>query len=169
MKHRVLCKTAMAAIAVAVSARADLGLKGIIESQNVRAAVPVLQAAAQAAHKSGDVRNELLAILNEAAQTGNEDAVRYAIVAVMVAGGEGNMDAALAAINASQAFSDFPGLTASTVAETQAIMADPDSSPDPKSPADPTPDLPTGSTDDNPFGPEAPGGLIDGDIDVTPT
>ena len=113
------------------SARADLGLARIMAQQGAPGVGQAVLNAAQAAFANGPsgtpdpvaVQNQLIAILNEAAATGNEQAVRYAIIAVMIAGGIENIDLSKTAINNSNVFIRFESLTAVTVAATQALLS----------------------------------------------
>jgi uncharacterized membrane protein YgcG len=68
------------------------------------------------------IQPQLIVILNEAAATGNEAAIRYAIVAVILAGGVENLALSKTAINNSNVFANYPALTAVTVAEAEAIL-----------------------------------------------
>jgi hypothetical protein len=109
---------------LASSAQAVLGLQQIMTDQGAPAVGQAVLTASKAAY-AGDpaaIQNQLIAALNEAAATGNEQAVRYAIVAVMLAGGAENLGASKAAINNSNVFTNFEALTATTVAETEALM-----------------------------------------------
>jgi hypothetical protein len=108
---------------------ADLGLQQIVNSQGDVAPLAVGQAVrveAEAIFASNTdpavIQQKLIAILNEAAATGNEAAVRYAIVAVMAAGGVDNLNASKTAINNSDVFNKYESLTAVTVAATEALL-----------------------------------------------
>ena len=105
---------------------ADLGLQQIAATQGAPAVGQAVLAAARAVYANNAdpvaVQNQLIAILNEAAATGNEQAVRYAIVAVMLAGGVEHIELSKTAINNSAVFLNYESLTAVTVAAAQALM-----------------------------------------------
>ena len=105
---------------------ADLGLGQTLSEQGVRAVGESVKAAAEAIFAAGgdpaEMQAQLTAILNEAVATGDEGAIRYAIVAVMMAGGEESLDLFKAAINASDLAANHPGLAADTIAETEALI-----------------------------------------------
>jgi len=112
------------------SARADIGLAQIMAERGAPGVGQAVLDAARAAYANGPsgtpdpvaIQNQLIAILNEAAATGNEQAVRYAIIAVMLAGGVENIDLSKTAINNSNVFSNFESLTAVTVAAAQTLL-----------------------------------------------
>jgi len=105
---------------------ADLGLAQIASEQGAQAVGQAVLAAAQAVYAENTdpdvIRAKLIEILDEAAATGNEQSVRYAVVAVMMAGGTENVGISVAAINASRARNDFPDMVAATVAEARALL-----------------------------------------------
>lgn len=105
---------------------ADLGLQQIASSQGAPAVGQAVLTAAKAVYANSTdpavIQQQLIAILNEAVATGNESAIRYAIVAVMMAGGANNLSQSATAINNSNAFSQYPSLTATTVAAVNALM-----------------------------------------------
>jgi hypothetical protein len=106
---------------------ADLGLAQLAAGPQGGPAVgQAVLAAAKAVYANNTdpalIQQQLIAILNEAAATGNEQAIRYAIVAVMMAGGEGAMSQSIAAINNSNVFARYPSLTAVTVAAVEVLM-----------------------------------------------
>lgn len=115
---------------LASSARADLGLKQIMAGQGASAVGQTVLAAAKAAYAGGPsgtpdlavVQIRLIDILNEAAATGDEQIIRYTLVAVMLAGGTENLATARAAINNSNVFANYETLTAVTVAATEELM-----------------------------------------------
>ena len=108
------------------TARADLGLQQIMANQGALAVGQTVLNAAKAVYAGTQdpaaIQNQLIAIMNEAVATGNEQAIRYAIVAVMVAGGFENMALGKAAVDNSNAFSNYETLTALTVASTEALI-----------------------------------------------
>ncbi|NOU36883.1 MAG: hypothetical protein HOO88_08960 [Kiritimatiellaceae bacterium] len=109
------------------SAFADLGLQALAAgSQGAPAVGQAVLTAARAVYANNTdpavIQQQLIAILNEAAATGNESAIRYAIVAVMMAGGTENLAASKAAINNSNAFASYESLTAVTVAAVEMLM-----------------------------------------------
>lgn len=116
----------ISALLLSGAAHAALGLKTILAEQGVKAMGQAVLAAAQEAFASSEdpavVQSALVAILNEAVATGDENAIRYAIVAVMQACGKDHLDVSKAAINASNAFSDYRDLAAKTVTEAQALL-----------------------------------------------
>ncbi len=105
---------------------ADLGLQQIAVAQGAPAVGQAVLTAAKAVCANNTdpvaIQSQLIAILNEAAATGNEQAVRYAIVAVMLAGGTGNIDLSKTAINNSNVFLNYESLTAITVAAVESLM-----------------------------------------------
>ncbi len=105
---------------------ADLGLQQTLSSQGVKAFGAAVRAAAEAVYAGTDdptqIQSQLVAILNEAEATGSEAAMRYAIVAVMVGGGEGNLEASIAAINNSNIFANHPNMTALTVTTAEKLI-----------------------------------------------
>ena len=106
---------------------ADLGLAQLAAGPQGGPAVgqAVLTAAKAVYANNTDpevIQQQLIAILNEAAATGNESAIRYAIVAVMMAGGADNITQSINAINNSNCFSQYPSLTANTAGIVSALM-----------------------------------------------
>ncbi|MFA7256407.1 MAG: hypothetical protein WC047_02390 [Kiritimatiellales bacterium] len=106
---------------------ADLGLSQLAATQGASAVGQAVLTAAKAVYADNAdpvvIQQQLIAILNEAAATGNEQAIRYAIVAVMLAGGADNLAQSMTAINNSNVFSQYPELTAVTVAAAQALIS----------------------------------------------
>lgn len=109
---------------------ADLGLRQVLADRGAPAVGQAVLVAARSVYADGAsgtlnseaVKNKLIAILNEAVATGNEQAIRYAIVAVMIAGGVDNLALSKAAINNSDAFLRYETLTAVTVAAAQSLI-----------------------------------------------
>lgn len=105
---------------------ADLGLKQMVAGQGASAVGPAILAAAKTVYAnhtdSAVIKLQLIDILNEAAATGDEQAARYAIVAVMMAGGVEHLALSRDAINNSDIFKNYPELTAATVEATEALM-----------------------------------------------
>jgi hypothetical protein len=105
---------------------ADLGLAQIAATQGAPAVGQAVLTAAQAVYANNTdpavIESQLIAILNEAVATGDERVVRYAIVAVMLAGGEANIGLGRSAINNSSAFTAYQTLTAVTVAAVESLM-----------------------------------------------
>jgi hypothetical protein len=129
MKKNVLCLFSGLFLAVgllASPALADLGLAQIMTDQGAPAVGQTVLVAAQTAYAGNTdpavIQNQLIAMLNEAGATANEQAVRYTIVAVMVGGGVSNLDLSEAAINSSELPNKFSALTASTVAQTKLLI-----------------------------------------------
>ncbi len=112
------------------SARADLGLSQIFSDQGALAVGQAVLTAAKSIYAEGTtgapkqdaVLDQLIPILNEAAATGNEQAVRYTIVAIMMAGEVKNLELSKTAINNSDIFVKYKTIMAKTVAETEALM-----------------------------------------------
>jgi len=105
---------------------ADLGLQQLAAAQGAPAVGQAVLTAAKAVYANNTdpavIQQQLIAILNEASATGNEQAVRYAIVAVMLAGGVDNMGLSKTAINNSNVFLNYEALTAVTVAAAESLM-----------------------------------------------
>jgi hypothetical protein len=106
---------------------ADLGLAQLAAGpQGAPAVGQAVLTAAKAVYANNTdpaiIQQQLIAILNEAAATGNEPAVRYAIVAVMMAGGGDNLALSKAAIDGSNVFANYPSLTAVTVTAVEALL-----------------------------------------------
>jgi hypothetical protein len=109
---------------IATPVHADLGLAQIVANKGAPAVGEAVLAAAQTIY-AGDaklIKSKLIALVDEAVATKNEAAVRYAIVAVMMAGGVSNIELSVAAINDSKAFTDYKTVTAQTVAATKQLM-----------------------------------------------
>ena len=110
----------------AIPAFANLGLQATLVSQGAPAVGQAVLTAAKAVYAANTdpavIQSQLIAILNEAAATGNEQAIRYAIVAVMLAGGVENLSLSKTAINNSNVFLNYETLTAVTVAAVEALM-----------------------------------------------
>jgi len=112
----------------ASSASAELGLAQMLAnpSQGVPAVEQAVLAAIQAAYAGTTdataLQVKLIAILNEVAATGNESAIRYAIIAVMGLGGVSGIDASKAAIDNSRVAAGYGELVATTVAEAESLM-----------------------------------------------
>ena len=129
--HLILAVCLFAGLTVS-SVLADLGLQQIFSDE----AVPqeglnqvgfTVKAATEEIYSSTEDReqllNQLTAIPNEAAETGNGEIVRYTIVGVIVGGGPENLDLSKEAIDNSKAFTDFPAVTASTVSDAEDIIS----------------------------------------------
>jgi hypothetical protein len=127
----IRCRLFLVLIAFAglltLSARAELGLQQIMANQGAPAVGQAVLTAAKAVYAGASdpavIQSQLIAILNEAAATGNEQAIRYAIVAVMMAGGVENITLSTTAINNSNVFSNYESLTAVTVAATRLLLS----------------------------------------------
>ncbi len=108
------------------TAFADLGLQQIATDQGASAVGQAVLTAAQAVYANNTdpavIQRQLIVMLNEAVATGNEEAVRYSLVAVMMAGGADNLAQSITAINNSNAFSQYPALTAKTVSSAQSLI-----------------------------------------------
>ena len=107
-------------------AAADLGLNQILADQGVEAVGAAVKVGADAVYAGTDdpaeIKSQLIAILNEAAATGDEGAMRYAIVAVMMAGGADNLDLSKDAINNSDVATDYPQITEFTVSAAEGLI-----------------------------------------------
>jgi hypothetical protein len=105
---------------------ADLGLKQIVATQGTSAAGQAMFTAAKAVYTGSSdpavIQTQLIAILNEAAETENETVIRYAIVAVMLAGGVENLDLSGKAISNSSVFANYESLTAVTRAAAESLL-----------------------------------------------
>ena len=125
-RFRFIPVVIMIATLLISTARADLGLQKIMADQGALAVGQAVLNAAKAVYAGTQdpaaIQNQLIALMNEAVATGNEQAIRYAIVAVMVAGGFENVALGKAAIDNSNAFSNYEALTALTVASTEALI-----------------------------------------------
>lgn len=118
---------AVASLPVSAQQTSGLGLAAVLSSQGLAAMGQAVLTAAKAAFESSSdpdaIQAVLTSIMNEANATGNEQAIRYAIVAIMQAGGAEHLEITTAAINASQAASDFSDTTSRTVSEAQALLS----------------------------------------------
>lgn len=125
IKFRLLAVLIAIAGFMAAPVLADLGLQQLA-AQGAPAVGQAVLTAAKAVYANNTdpvvIQNQLIAILNEAAATGNEQAIRYAIVAVMLAGGVENIELSKTAINNSAVFLNYESLTAVTVAAAEALM-----------------------------------------------
>jgi len=105
---------------------AELGLAQTLSDQGVSAVGVAVKEAAEAVYAGTDdpeqIKGQLVAILNEAAATGDEGAMRYAIVAVMMVGGAENLDLSKDAINNSDLFTNHSNITAFTVATAEKLI-----------------------------------------------
>ncbi|MCC7300149.1 MAG: hypothetical protein IT583_03620 [Verrucomicrobia bacterium] len=129
MKKRMVCLllSLTGAFGLPVtSVFADLGLAQVAASQGTPAVGQTVLSSAQAIYANNTdpaaIESQLIAILNEAVATGDERIIRYAIVAVMMAGGEANAALARRAINSSNAFTSYQTLTAVTVAAVESLL-----------------------------------------------
>lgn len=97
------------------------------QGQDAVAVGQAVLAAAQAVYSENTdpevIKAKLTEILNEVVATGDEQAVRYAIVAIMMAGGEINMELSKSAINSSSAFAVFGSVVTDTVSQSEAFIA----------------------------------------------
>jgi hypothetical protein len=109
-------------VLMASPVRADLGLAG----KPPKAAGTAVKNAVAAVYASTEdpaaIQSQIVAILDEAAATGDEDTIRYAIVAVMLAGGADNLDVSKQAIANSMVFTNYQELASSTAAEAETLM-----------------------------------------------
>ncbi len=107
-------------------AQADLGLAQTLSDQGVQAVGLAVKTAAEAVYAGTDdpeqIKSQLVAILNEAAATGDEGAMRYAIVAVMMVGGAENIDLSKEAITSSDLFANHPKLAAETIVAAEKLI-----------------------------------------------
>jgi len=111
------------AFGVFSTASADLGLAQLNNAPAVGRAVMSAASAVYANNTDPAViQQKLIVILNEAAATGNQAAMRYAIAGVMMAGGTAHLEQSITAINNSNLFSQYPELTAKTVGELKLLM-----------------------------------------------
>ena len=108
------------------SAQAELGLGEVFESQGTTAVGEVVKAAAEAAYAESDdpaeIQGRLVEILNEAAATGDEGVMTYAIVAVMMAGGSDNLAIGQAAVAASNIGEGHSALASATMASAVGLI-----------------------------------------------
>jgi len=111
---------------LALPVHADLGLAQTVSEQGVEGVGSAVEAAVASiyagASDAAEIQNQIVAILNEVEALGNEEAMRYGLVAVMVAGGTENMELGKGAIDSSQLATNHPQLVESTVAATEALM-----------------------------------------------
>lgn len=124
---RMMISVFVAACVLSLPAHAELGLGSIFSSQGLRAVGLAVKSAVESLYASdktpAEVESEIIAIVNEAVSTGNEQVVQYTIVAVMMGGGGDNLKASRAAINNSQAFGAFPSLVAFTAAQAGSLIS----------------------------------------------
>ena len=111
---------------LAFPAYADLGLAQTLSDQGVQAVGVAVKAAVEAVYAGTDdpeqIQSQLVAILNEAAATGDEGVMTYSIVAVMMVGGAGNIDLSKDAINNSDIFANHPKLAAETIVAAEKLI-----------------------------------------------
>ena len=116
---RKMMTVGVLSVLLGLSVHAELGLAQILSTEGTKAVGFAVKAAAEAIYSSSDdpevIQGQLTDLLNEAVATGDEQAVRYTIVAVMMAGGVENLETGKAAIDNSNALIEFPELTAMTV------------------------------------------------------
>jgi uncharacterized membrane protein YgcG len=106
---------------------ADLGLANLAaQPQGAQAVGQTVLAAAKEIYANNTdpavIQQKLIPILNEAAATENAAAIRYTIVAALMAGGLENLTLGKTAINNSDVFANYPAWTAATVAAVEALM-----------------------------------------------
>lgn len=123
---RLRCVLALVTGFLVSSASADFGFQQVLASQGAPAVGQAVLVAARAIYADSafpaGAQKQLTVILNEVVATENESAIRYSIVAEMMAGGIDNLELSKAAINDSDIFSKYPSLMATTVAETEALL-----------------------------------------------
>jgi hypothetical protein len=116
---------------------AELGLQSILSGEGVVAVGTAVREAVESIYNSTgnpqEIERRLVEILNEAAATGDEAAIRYTIVAVMMAGGPEHLDLSKTAIDNSDVFKNFPEVTAFTVSAAESMLSA-DRSPSQKKP-----------------------------------
>ncbi|QHI70291.1 hypothetical protein [Tichowtungia aerotolerans] len=109
------------------SVRAELGLQSILSSDGVTAVGKTVKSAVESIYSSvnnpSEIKSQIVDILNEAVATGDEGAIRYTIVAVMMAGGKENLDLSKSAVDDSDAFKNFPEVTAFTVSAAESMLS----------------------------------------------
>jgi len=109
------------------SVQADLGLMQILSSEGVKAVGVAVKAEAEAIYASTDdvavIQEKLTGLMNEAVATGDTQAIRYAIIAVMLTGGTENLALSKAAVDDSEAFDKFPDVTALTVSAMEKLLS----------------------------------------------
>lgn len=125
-KIRFILTAILAGVFFALPAQADLGLQSVFSEQGASGVGQALMNFAQQLFAGSDdadeIRSRLVDGLNEAADLGDENAARYAIIAVMQAGGNDQLDLTMSAVNESRLAAAFPELTSSTVTETQTLL-----------------------------------------------
>ena len=103
---------------VSFSAQAELGLQSLAD-QGLSELGNAVKAEVEAVCKSGsdpaEIKAQLIAILDEAAATGDGGIVRYTIVSVILGCGSDYFDLGQSAIAASAVSKDFPRVTSATV------------------------------------------------------
>lgn len=108
-------------------AQADLGLKQILAADGLTAVGQSVRVAVEAIYGSTEdpqkIEDQIVAIINESVATGDGEAVRYTLIAVMMAGGADHLDLSKTAIDNSAAFSSFPDITAVTVTIGSSLIA----------------------------------------------
>lgn len=123
---RVLCIFAIGGLFSMPQAFAELGLKQIAASQGAVAVGSAVLAAVKAIYAQttdpAEVQRQLVAVLNEAAATADEGAMRYTMVAVMMAGGAENIGQAEMAIGQSNLSAEYRSLVTEVVSETKTMM-----------------------------------------------
>lgn len=125
MKRSIACLTLVSCLfagMMVLPVQAELGL----QQENPKAAGAAVKSAVEAIHNSSDDATskhaQIVAILNEAAATGDEAVIRYALVAVLLAGGEENMDLSEAAVNNSNIASDYPELVSQIIPLAKSLI-----------------------------------------------
>lgn len=113
---------------VAAPVQAELGLSGILAGEGgVKNVGLAVKNAVAALYSSGagdtEIQDGLVNILNEAVATGNKEAVRYTVVAVLLAGGQDNLALGKAAVDQSNTFEQFPQITALTVSSVTSLLS----------------------------------------------
>ena len=130
---RLLLTICLFAGLAASSTFADLGLQQTLSDEGPAAVGNAVKTAMEAIYASTDdeesIKSQITTIMNEAAAIGDGEAVRYAIVAVMMAGGFDNLDLSKEAIDNSAAFADFPAVTAFTVSAMETFLSASDDEP----------------------------------------
>jgi hypothetical protein len=125
MKQSVMSLLLLAGL-LASQGYGDLGLSQVLSEQGVRAVGDAVKSAADAVYAENDdaekIQGALTDILNEAAKTENQDVMRYAVVAVMMAGGLENLSVGEAAINSSEIFNSNAELVALTVTQAKGLL-----------------------------------------------
>jgi len=111
-----------AGLSISTALADDLGLQQMDVDKVGQTVKKSVKKAYKSAKDKSEVNSQIAAIMDEAAKTGNEQIIKDAIIAVMEAGGEDNLESCIAAINGSQANTDFPELVKSTVSSTKALI-----------------------------------------------